>query len=276
MASEGPGFEDDREGVLAAELIEGGSELAGAATGAALGLLGGPVAVVGGAVAGAAVGRVLKRVGADIKQRMLGPREEIRIGAAVAFAGDAIQQLVAAGRQPRNDGFFEPDETGHIPADEILEGVLLRARDAYEEKKVRLLGILFAKIAFHPEISPAHANHLIALADRLTYRQLVVLAVAQDETNRGRLRPRDYRGDNTAIEKLGLEGIALLTESYELYQQGLLAGSDGSAWISVADVNPGGMRLQGSGAVLAQLMALDVISTEDRERIYQLLGPASD
>lgn len=262
----------DREETLASELVESGSELAGAATGAALGLIGGPVAVVGGAVAGAVVGRVLKRVGAEIKQRVLGPREEVRIGATVAFAGAAIEQLTSAGRQPREDGFFEEDASGRIPADEILEGVLVRARDAYEEKKVRLLGILFAKIAFYPEISPAYANYLITLAGRLTYRQLVVMAVAQDPSNREGLRQSSYRSDSAALQRLGLDGTALITEIYDLYQQGLMSGSDDAAWLSVADVNPVGLRLQGAGSVLAQMMALDTISQEDRAHIYDLLG----
>lgn len=216
--------EAQEEQKLAVELIEGGSELAGAASGAAIGLLGGPGGAIGGAVAGVALTRVLKRVGADLKQRLLGPREEVRIGAAAAFAGATIQELLDAGLTPRNDGFFEAQAEERPAAEEVLEGVLLKARDAYEEKKVRLLGILYGQVAFHSEISPAHANHLIELGSRLTYRQLVVLAVAQDEAGRPRLRAGDYRGDSDAVQRLGLEGRSLLTEIYDLYQQGLVHG----------------------------------------------------
>jgi len=256
---------------LAVELIEGGSELAGAATGAAIGLLGGPGVAIGGAVVGVALTRVLKRVGADLKQRLLGPREEVRIGAAAAFAGATIRELLDAGRTPREDGFFEAQDEERPAAEEVLEGVLLKARDAYEEKKVRLLGILYGQVAFHSEISPAHANHLIELGSRLTYRQLVVLAVAQDEAGRSRLRASDYRGDSEAVQRLGLEGQALLTEIYDLYQQGLVHGG-GEAWISVTDGNPQAMRAQGSGVVLARLMTLDTIPSEDRETVYNQLG----
>ena len=45
------------------------------------------------------------------------------------------------------------------------------------------------------------------------------MAVAEDDAGRARLRADDYRGDQTAIERLGLEGQALLTEIYGLYQQ---------------------------------------------------------
>lgn len=243
--------QDDQK--LALELVEGGSEIAGAASGAAIGLLGGPGGAIGGAVAGVALTRVLKRVDADLKRRLLGPREEVRIGAAAAFAAATISQLLEAGHAPRQDGFFESHDDERPAAEEVLEGVLLKARDAYEEKKVRLLGVLYGQVAFHPEISPGHANHLIELASRLTYRQLVVLGVAQDEAARPRLRGSDYRGDSEAIERLGLEGQALLTEIYDLYQQGLVHGG-GEAWISLTDVNPQRIRVQGSGAVLSRLM----------------------
>lgn len=264
------GEEQQRE-KLAIELIDGGSELAGAASGAAIGLVGGPAGAFGGAVAGVAITRTLKRVGADLKQRWLGPREEVRIGAASAYAGATIRTFLEAGRIPREDGFFEAQGDERPAAEEILEGVLLKARDAYEEKKVSLLGVLYAQVAFHPEVSPAHANHLIELASRLTYRQLAVMAVAQDVDNRERLRAADYRDDPAAIERLGLEGQALLTEIFDLYQQGLVHGG-GPAWISLTDVHPADIGLQGSGAVLAQLMALETIPAMDREGVYELLA----
>jgi hypothetical protein len=63
-------------------LVEGGAELAGAAAGAALGLLGGHIAVIGGAAGGAALTRALKRVGNEMALRMFGPRQQVRVGAA--------------------------------------------------------------------------------------------------------------------------------------------------------------------------------------------------
>jgi hypothetical protein len=274
MASEPTNDVNAHESVLAAELIEGGSDLAGATAGAAIGLLGGPAGALGGAAAGVVVTRVLKRVGADIKQRILGPREEVRIGAATAYATVAIDGALRSGEIPRQDGFFEPNEDGDRPAaEEVLEGVLIRARDSYEEKKVPLLGIFYASIAFQEAISPAHANHLLELATRLTYRQLVVLAIALDESGRARLRPSDYRNDQEALERLGVDGRSLITEIYGLYQQGLLSDAGGAAWISVADVNPRAMRPQGSGHVLAIAMKLEAtVPQEDREPVYRLLS----
>ena len=261
------------ETALATELIEGGSDLAGAAAGAAIGLIGGPLGAVGGAATGAVLARVLRHVGSDLKQRLLGPREEVRVGAAAAYAGATIKALLDIGEHPREDEFFAAQEGGQRPpAEELLEGVLLKARDAYEEKKVKYLGTLFALVAFRAEISPAHANHLLGVASRLTYRQLVVLAVATDDGGRTRLRDSSYRSDDQATQALGVEGVGLITEIYDLYQQGLLNDATGSAWISVRDVHPAAMRPQGSGHLLALLMGLAAIPHEDREDVYRLLA----
>jgi len=188
---------------LTNELVQSGAEIAGGVTGAAIGLIGGPLAAIGGAAVGVVVGRALQRVGADIQRR--------------------------------------------------------------------LLGNLFANLVFHPEISAAHAASLIKLAGELTYRQLLALSLGRDVANRTRLRQTDYRGDNEAIERLGIEGAGLLTELYDLYQRGLINGGDGSAWLSVPDVVPV-FNVQGDGGVLASLMELDAIPVADRESLYDILA----
>jgi hypothetical protein len=132
----------DRESSLARELLESGSDLAGATTGAAIGLLGGPGGAIEGAAAGVAVTRALKRVGAELKQRFLSPREQVRVGAAFAYAGAAIREALDRGQLPRSDGFFDEAADNRPKAEELLEGVLLKARDSYEEKKLLLLGNL--------------------------------------------------------------------------------------------------------------------------------------
>lgn len=264
----------DNNQELITELVQSGSEIAGSVVGVAIGLLGGPAAALGGAAMGATVGRVLSKVGADIQRRLLGPREQTRIGAALAFATNRIAEQVQAGRTLRQDDFFQAqDKNGRPVAEELLEGVLLKARDAYEEKKIPLIGNLYANIAFHPEISPIYAGYLIKLAGELSYNQLVALAVGRDVANKSRLRDKDYRGDATTIESLGLNGQGLLTEIYDLYQRGLVNGGNGSAWLSVPDVVPT-YNVQGAGGVLASLMQLDIsISHDDREVFYATLHP---
>lgn len=77
MASE----QADKEGLR--RLIGTGSEIAGGAAAGALGfLLGGPVGAVVGGASGSAAAAALRHVGEEVSERLLGPREQVRVGGA--------------------------------------------------------------------------------------------------------------------------------------------------------------------------------------------------
>jgi len=107
----------------------------------------------------------------------LSAREEVRIGATISFAVVKIQSRLGAGELPRTDGFFERDESGRSDSDSIYEGVLLKAKNEIEEKKLRFMGNLIASIAFNPDISPTVAHFYLTRAEALSYRQLCFLAL---------------------------------------------------------------------------------------------------
>jgi hypothetical protein len=112
----------DDEKKLAGELIQSGEEFAGAAVGGALGLLGGPVGVAAGAAGGVVATRAFRKVGAQLRQRWLDPREEVRVGGAFALAAARIAERADAGERLRTDGFFDDEGTGNrTQADEVLE-----------------------------------------------------------------------------------------------------------------------------------------------------------
>ncbi len=150
-------------------LIKDGAPIAGAAAGGALGfILGGP----GGAAVGGAIGASLTKVTEDMAMRALSYRERIRVGAAASFAMDFIRERLAAGDLPREDRFFENFEYGASTADEIFDGVLVKARNDHEERKARHYGKFFSNVAFDEKCSRSEANYLLHLLDRLTFRNL--------------------------------------------------------------------------------------------------------
>lgn len=237
------------------ELISLGSDIAGAATGAAIGfLIGGPAggivgaALVGGA--GAAVKDVLKNVGEEISERVLGPREKVRVGGTLAICATEIRKRMDAGQKLRDDGFFTPTTSGRSPADEVAESLLLKAQREAEERKLPYMGRLLASIAFDTSISPAMAHQLIKIAEHLTYRQLCLLRLAavKDQFS---LRQTDYRTFNGFDMHL----IQLLYECADLYYHSLVNFGAG-ALLGLTDVIPGKMMPQGFGAALFNLMRL--------------------
>src|SRR5690348_770586 len=90
-------LQEDRS---ASRLIEAGAQLAGTTGGGALGLYaGGP----SGAVAGAAAGSALSSLLADTGRRLLGHREEVRMGAAARWTDKAYKERIENGDQLRDD-----------------------------------------------------------------------------------------------------------------------------------------------------------------------------
>lgn len=169
----------------AEELVSLGAGIAGAAAGGALGIFAaGPVGALGGAVAGVLVTRGLE-MAADFTLRGLSHRERMRVGAGLAFAYARISQYFEEGRTARNDGFFDCDASGRSASDEILEGVLLKCKNEHEEKKARILGNIFANVAFMPDVSPAGANWLLQKAEELTYRQMCMISLIERKDSTG-------------------------------------------------------------------------------------------
>jgi len=262
------------------KLIDSGMDIAGnALAGAAVGFFtGGPAgAVIGGVggAAGPAATQILKQAG-EFTQRILGHREEVRVGATLIFAVEKIQENIAKGHQIRQDGFFQDQPSERSAAEEIVEGVLLAAQREREEKKLQFYGNLIANIAFRSDIDRAYANLLITQGEDISYRQMCLLAIFSRPDNSS-LRQENYQN---ARNISGTEK-ALLQEIYNLlYSQRLLDLSDTDdlpMWSSfrLESLNPGKINVQEIGIMLYNLMEiweLWKINSQDLETIVALLS----
>jgi hypothetical protein len=171
----------DKEQENTRNLIEMGADIAGNAAGAAVGfIVAGPAGSVVGAAATPVLTGILKTIGSEIKSRLYSERELIRAGGALAFAVQKIRSNLNAGKKLRSDDFFSSSAGDRGAAKEILEGILLAAQKEYQEKKVKFYGNLYANIAFESDIDRSHANYLVGLLDRLSFRQLCCIAGFKD------------------------------------------------------------------------------------------------
>ncbi len=247
--------------------------MVGAATGGVLGFfMGGPVGAAAGGAAGVAISKTTSKVLTDVANRSLSHREEVRIGAAATFAVEKIQKKLDAGEQPRNDGFFEPQQNAsRSDAEEIFEGVLSKSKNEHEEKKIKLLANIFANIAFASGLRAGEANHILQIAGNLTYRQMCILGLFQRkaEIQDINLKKDDYRGFQGS---LSYETISILQEIYQLYNFGLLAcrnsNSDGyEALLGWTDVAPNRIELTALARRYYQIIGLDEISSVDLREV---------
>jgi hypothetical protein len=247
--------------------IGAGSDIAGAAIGAAAGAaLAGPPGGIAGAAAGAAISNVLKNIGTDISERMLSPREKVRIGAALGFPINKVQENITNGHKLRDDDFFDDKPSGRAASQEIVEGVLLAAQREYEEKKTRYYGNLVANIAFSKGVSRAHADLLIKLSQSLSYRQLCLLSIF-GQRDRFTLRQNDYRDTSNFF----LEKVSLLQEIFDLTTRGLIMKEPGNVVLGHTEIVPARMKPEGEGETLFKLMVLKEMDGQDLQDIVQML-----
>lgn len=205
------------------DMISSSGDLIGAVSGGAIGLIGGPVGAMGGAAAGVMITKTMRRVGLEVYDRLIVRRQQERVGAVLAVAWADAAADSEAGHKLRSDAFFDSAHGLRSDADEIFEGLLLHAANAYQERKLRHLGAILPALAVRPEISAADGHWLTLLADRLTWQQFVILSVFYDPPEeRFRARDVDHEEGGTGgqvgsirdeVEELGFLGLLGVTNS---------------------------------------------------------------
>ncbi|MEK6768693.1 MAG: hypothetical protein AABY85_06860 [Gemmatimonadota bacterium] len=240
------------------QLLNGGAEIAGGAVGGALGFLaGGPIGAAIFGAGGAAAAIALKRIGQEASERLLGPREKVRVGGVLAIAAAEIKQRIENGESVRSDGFFDRKAAGQSDAEEVAESVLLKSQREPEERKIPYMGFLLSNVAFDPQISAQMAHQIIKAAEQLSYRELCILKLAvvrQAFT----LRDGDYRGQDSFTKEL----YQVLYECLDLYHRAFI-NFGGEVAFGPTDVAPAKMTVQGLGADLYNLMRLARIPDAD-------------
>lgn len=238
-------------------LVQGGAEIAGACVGGALGFLaGGP----GTAAAAGAVGALLTRSLAHAADKFMSQRERVRVGSVAAIAASCIADRLRLGDTPRSD-FFSPD-LPNSDGSQLLEGVLLKARDEYEEKKLPYLGRFYANLAFAPAVSPATAALLIKTLERTTFRQMVLLAYLLKEQQVDVENLRSQKHIDPDLEALKREEMDL--HASDLGYLGLIRG----AGAFVDELSP-------LGTTLAELAGLANVPDAEIQELVKLLSRSS-
>lgn len=252
-------------------IISNGAELAGSAAGGALGFLAaGLIGAAGGAVSGPLLGRVLKKISSTIYDRLFEEREKVRIGAATIFAIEKIQKFYEQGFEVRQDGFFNKNDTNRSAAEEILEGVFLKCKASYDEKKVKYYGYFFANVAFDSKFSVQEANFFLNMYERLTYRQLYLMRIFYS--------PKKYplKRDELETKEISSEMGVLLQEINELIQLGLVKmvtsdGNEVSFLTNIQHINLPRVRVTTQGISFIEHFDLEKIPEEDFVETLMLL-----
>ena len=208
--------------------------------------------------------------------RPITPVQRVRVDAFVETALEVMKVRIAKGDMPRQGDYFAIGSDTWSKADEILESVLLAVVDSYEQRKVPLLGRLYANLAFREDIDPQYAHYLVSLANELTYTQLLALAIGRQPSLKSRLRDHDYTALAAKGEMPSTSARGLLSQILMLEQRGFLAADNTSAWLGVTNVVPGGYKAETAGFELTELMNLLSIPESEFSDFFDQLGPTVD
>jgi len=167
-----------------------------------------------GAVVGSMVGQSVTGVLGEFAERMLSARETQRVLVTAELTIADIRQRLSSGDRPRDDGFFDRATNGRSQAEEIFEGVLLKAKAEHEEKKTRCYSRIFTTAAFQSNVSHSSANYYLHLTESLTYTQLVLLELFGEA---GRFKLRDVEYATVSPDQL-----AAIAAAFELFRRGMI------------------------------------------------------
>ncbi|MGK9250846.1 hypothetical protein [Paenibacillus humicus] len=247
---------------------------------------GGPLLIAGSEI----LGTVLESGLEEVINRSLTEREEFRVGySAIQIYSEINKRLIKGDRIRSDEVFFLDNGMYQSNANEILEGILLACKREHEEKKIIYISNILANIVFDSEIGIEEANHIVKLAEELTYRQLILLRIFEDHKF-GEFNIRDfklstmetwelsYNQEIIEMTKLGI--LAQLDtdyygiEGHEMTSDALESLVQRNAYIELShctQVIPKAVVSTSYGYLLYDLMGLSEIPHEDVTKTMQLL-----
>jgi hypothetical protein len=170
-------MEEQSEAATRDDLAEAGGAIGGGLIGLGATALAGPVV---GSVVGGAAQAALRRI-TDLVLRRAWGRESERIEFAVQVFVEEVQRRSENGERIRDDGFFKDGDVHRSDSEELWEATLRHVMTEYQERKISARATMFASVLFRPDIDSDYAHYLVRLADRLSYRQLTIMAALRTE-----------------------------------------------------------------------------------------------
>jgi hypothetical protein len=166
---------------------------------------------------------------------------------------------MASGEQPA-EWVFTAAAGERMGSVEILEHGLQRARDQFEERKLKHLAALLAYLFYEDQFGPADAHRFLELGGRLSYRQLLLLSIFADDEIRAEL-PGQLLSPGMSWTMMGL-----LLEIQQLAVERAIV-TDGHLVSSYHEVNLAHTKSLVLGSVLHSGMRLKEVDAEARAAV---------
>ena len=160
----------------------------------------------------------LKSIGQEFAERMLSPRENLRVGSALILAAEGIRKRLESGESVRADGFFDKTATNYSNMDEAVESTLKKVMGTTEEPKIKFMANLIESVYFDSDLDMHTYRHILKHLEELTYRQLCIVKLFMN-------------ADQIDLDNFGNPNItqnlsSILTDCLEVRDKGLINPSN--------------------------------------------------
>lgn len=233
--------------------------------------IGAGVGVVFAGPPGAIIGAVIPPVLSDVLHRMLSQKEKSRIEEVAKLATQKIQEKIKNGAKPTTNAKGKKIK-------ELFEGTLLKAKEAYEAKKIPLFANLFANAPF-TNTPFENLNQTLIFAEQLSYQQLCILSLLGNSLVGKELGLSKEPFSKQYKNKFDERTIGIYQDVAYMMQIGIIAEKvPGSNHLNavlgggLGNIVPNNLVLLGTGMLLFNGLQLDFIEKVDTQVIRKALS----
>lgn len=213
------------------------------------------------AIGVAALVPILSSVFKAVSNRPLGSFETKKIEFFFSNTIQLIKERLEKGDCIRTEESFFSDYAPEITnAQVILEGTIEKARNEYEYKKIKLLSNFYANLCFDNAISNEKAYLILKIYDRLSYRQLLILAYSNTIKEIKMTRwDQIFKGPMSNADRY----FDFYIECLSLYEMRLFVQSGIGVKLGLSDC-----KISSMGSQIVNLFGLDQLKEEYMEIDY--------
>ncbi|MDD6793855.1 MAG: hypothetical protein PUE01_00340 [Clostridiaceae bacterium] len=214
----------------------------------------------------------ITKVADEFDTRKLSELESDRVKDVMVLAIKKIENNLFEGKQLRDDNFFSDTLNNRSDGEEIFEAIIISAQRESQKMKLIFYANLLANIGFCKDISSDEAIQIISYAERLSYRQCLLLTAifmntAQYKTMGNANILADKFITNGTEKEVPFERVSLYQDVLDLYRMGLIFECRGNLILTIGQVNLHSLIVEGIGMKIVNLMELDrMIDGENTEK----------
>ncbi|EOR20415.1 hypothetical protein A500_17310 [Clostridium sartagoforme AAU1] len=175
---------------------------------------------------------------------------------------EKIEKNLLEGKVIRDDNFFYDEFNDISDGEEIFEAIIISSQREAQKMKLKFYGNLLANMGFCKELSSDEAIQIISFAERLSYRQCLLLTAIFINTAQYRVSGKASFLANKFItdgmeKNIPFDRISLYQDVLELYRMGLVFEVNGNLLLTIGQVNLHSIIVGGIGDKIVTLMELD-------------------